>query len=66
MAAKKEIIFFILIKLSIKHHNFKIFLAQSKYVHCKGHGLRLYRLSLYGSETGGGGVQRNYILLLES
>ena len=37
MAAKKEIIFFILIKLSIKHHNFKIFLAQSKYVHCKSH-----------------------------
>ena len=35
----------------------------------KGHGLRLYNLSLYGSETGvgggggGGGVQRNYILI---
>ena len=33
----------------------------------KGHGLRLYSLSLYGSETGvgggGGGVQRNYILI---
>ena len=30
-----------------------------------GHGLRLYSLSLYGSETGGGewGVQRNYILI---
>ena len=35
MAAKKEIKFFILFKLSIKHHNFKIFLAQSKYVHCQ-------------------------------
>ena len=34
LAEVREIIFFISIKLSIKHQSSKIFLAQFKYVHC--------------------------------